>query len=312
MSIVNVNSQVRAVNVVQVATDRPLGGHPSFQHIHPHSAALGQRLNAVVQQYPRWSRRYGRWALLATIAALADGKLLLAGAAGFGLYQWVSAQPDVSLAPLRTLWQQCRDSCNGPLVKPLALGSSAFGLTYLTALLWQDFGTVPTLVTLGFGTVNGFTLWLLWRGREGLLRPIFDHAPVAPGFRPATPPHRNPVAATEMPEAIALPWPDLSSPNPLKRLLAVRALTHACLIPGQGEAVYLPGSQISLRSHLLDCYHLMLTQEPEPAVRAALRDAIGLLKPKAQLGPGQPALSHLERRAAPVAIPHRRVEYLEP
>jgi hypothetical protein len=306
--------------VVQVATARTRGGRRTFPKAIPLSQRFQDSVNPLVGQYPRWSRRYGRWALLATIAALADGKLLLAGAAGFGVYQWATAAPHLSLswATVQSVVQRCQQVCNGPLVKPLALGSSAFGLTYLTALLWHDLGTLPTLVLLGFGAVNSLTLWLLWQNRDGLLRPVFDHRLFEPELRaPArVQSTRQPLhTSAETLDTIApteAQWQHLSSSDALRRLVAVRALTQWSLHHPDGDAAYLPGSQVSVRSHLVDCYQLMLAQEPEPAVRAALRESIDILKPKPQLGPGQPALNPLERRSAPITIPQRRVEYLEP
>ena len=297
--------------MVQVATARTLGDRRTFPKALPLSQRFQDSVNPLIRQYPRWSRRYGRWALLATIAALADGKLLLAGAVGLGVYQWAISAPELSLswATVRSVVQRCQQICDGPLVKPLTLGSSAFGLTYLMALLWQDLGAAPALMLLGFGAVNSVTLWLLWQNRDRLFEPEF-RAP-APSQ-----PIRQSLHTTAENSGTRAPteaqWQHLSSADALKRLVAVRTLTQWSLSNPDGEAAYLPGSQISVRSHLVDCYQLMLTQEPEPAVRAALRESIDILKPKPQLGPGQPALNPLERRSAPVAIPQRRVEYLEP
>lgn len=297
--------------MVQVATARTRGGRRTFPKALPLSQRFQDSLNPLMGHYPRWSRRYGRWALLATIAALADGKLLLAGAVGFGVYQWAIATPNMSLswATVQSVVQRCQQVCDGPLVKPLALSSSAFGLTYLTALLWQDLGAAPTLVLLGFGAVNSFTLWLLWQKRDRLFEPGFR----APDHTPST---RQPLrTAAENSDAHApteAQWQHLSSSDALQRLVAVRTLTQWSLSNPDGEAAYLPGSQVSVRSHLVDCYQLMLSQEPEPAVRAALRESIDILKPKPQLGPGQPALDPLHKRVAPVTVHSRRVEYLEP
>jgi hypothetical protein len=297
--------------VVQVATARTRGGRRTFPKAIPLSQRFQDSVNPLVGQYPRWSRRYGRWALLATIAALADGKLLLAGAAGFGVYQWATTAPHLSLswATVQSVVQRCQQVCNGPLVRPLTLGSSTFGLTYLTALLWHDLGTLPTLVLLGFGAVNSLTLWLLWQGRDRLFEPDFRASARAQTARQPIDTSAENLGTTAPTEA---QWQHLSSSDALRRLVAVRTLTQWSLNHPDGDAAYLPGSQVSVRSHLVDCYQLMLAQEPEPAVRAALRESIDILKPKPQLGPGQPALNPLERRPAPITIPQRRVEYLEP
>jgi hypothetical protein len=251
---------------------------------------------------------------LAALAALADSKLLLAGMVGFGLYRWAIADPELiqAQALVRTALRQGQHWLAAPWVRPLALSSGGFGLTYLTAICWADLGPLPTALLLGFGSINLVTLGLLWQGRDRLWNPQFQT--VAP---PAEA-HNGPQQSSSLePTLDEEHWQRLSDGDPLKRLLAVRWLTQWSLENPAGEAAYLPGTQITVRDHLVDCFHLMLTQEGEPAVRAALRDAIALLRPKPQLGPGQPPLSPLakaarSRRDESVVSLQRRVEYLEP
>jgi hypothetical protein len=67
-------------------------------------------------------------------------------------------------------------------------------------------------------------------------------------------------------------------------------------------------------AYLLDCFHLMLSQEQEPTIRTALRDALQQLSPihLPQLGPGSAALPTLANQMQPVELAPRQVDYVEP
>ncbi|WP_225886591.1 hypothetical protein [Leptolyngbya sp. PCC 6406] len=284
--------------------------------------------------YSRLSRRYGRWFALALMAALVDGKLLLAVAVGLGVYRYAIAPSFSSRSLGISLGQHLRRMCQGfgqrSGALPWVVGTGAFGATYLTAALWAEVGGWPTLAFVSLGGLNVLTLLLLWQNRNGQGPAPRDHrGALSPsegfGFAPQRQPPLQRHSATQA--VVAAPgqrdlshldlshleqrWQHLYDADPLKRLIAVRWLAQWGLQDAQGEAAYLPGTEISVRSHLADCYHLMLTQEPEPAVRAALRDALGLLKPKPQLSPGQPPMPPLRAPVVPATC-HRPVEYLEP
>jgi hypothetical protein len=108
-------------------------------------------------------------------------------------------------------------------------------------------------------------------------------------------------------------WDDLSAADPVKRLLAVRSLLHWCLSSEEATATYLPGTDVTVRSHLIDCFRLMLTHESEPIVRVALIEGLKALRPKPQLSPGQPAIQPLHAKSPVVSAQLQRpVEYVEP
>ncbi|TVQ06425.1 MAG: hypothetical protein EA368_17005 [Leptolyngbya sp. DLM2.Bin27] len=72
----------------------------------------------------------------------------------------------------------------------------------------------------------------------------------------------------------------LSHSDPLKRLVAVRRLVK---LAEQQAGGY--GAGVSVRSHLIDCFTLMLSQEPEPIVRSALDESLTRLRPTPALAP---------------------------
>jgi hypothetical protein len=72
---------------------------------------------------------------------------------------------------------------------------------------------------------------------------------------------------------------DLSDPDPLKRLIAVRELTHLT-----------NASSPITASHLAECFRLILDRETEPLVCSALLDGLQQLNPT----------RHLEGKSHPV------------
>ncbi|MEM9816542.1 MAG: hypothetical protein AAF827_09115, partial [Cyanobacteria bacterium P01_D01_bin.6] len=115
-------------------------------------------------------------------------------------------------------------------------------------------------------------------------------------------------------ERLGPAWDDLSAADPIKRLLAVRSLLQWCLSSEAGTATYLPGTDVTVRSHLVDCFRVMLTRESEPIIRVALIDGLKALQPKPQLPAGQPAMPPLQSKpqTVPVPVVQRAVEYVEP
>ncbi|NJL44929.1 MAG: hypothetical protein HC922_02620, partial [Leptolyngbyaceae cyanobacterium SM2_3_12] len=89
----------------------------------------------------------------------------------------------------------------------------------------------------------------------------------------------------------------LSHSEPLQRLVAVRQLVRL-IDQGWGDQPYV--TAVSVRSHLLDCFHILLAHEPEPIVRTAIREGLTLLRqsdllqqPEA-LPQGPPSLSRVD------------------
>lgn len=237
--------------------------------------------------------QYGRWFFIAWLATLVDGKLLIAIAASHLTYHFLISGQSLPWEKWETLYQRLSHQVSRLGQTPLLASSLAFATTYGTAAAWSQLGgswAALTLVGLGIGNL----LFLL---------------------REVNPQSRK-IAAAETESYTSqqnIAWQNLSSSDPLKRLQAVRSLLQWCLTSEEATAIYLPGTNVTGRSHLIDCFRIMLTHESEPLVRVALIEGLKALHPKPQLSPGQPALQPLQSK--PVVAPvqnHRAVEYVEP
>jgi hypothetical protein len=251
------------------------------------------------QRHARVLNHQGRWLAIAWLAALVDGKLLLAVALSTLTYQAIKHGAGVPWDRVEPAYQRLWAQVGKLGRSPLLAGSLAFATTYGFAAAWSELGggwAATTLVGLGLGNL----LFILREGRS---------PDSAPGFQPAPTPATSVLESP--PEAdLERHWQNLTAADPLRRLLAVRALLHYSLSQDETDP-YLPGTDITLRSHLVDCFRLMLTHESEPLVRVALIEGLKALHPKPQLGPGQPALQPLERQANRTVV-QRSVEYVEP
>ncbi|HEY9888917.1 MAG TPA: hypothetical protein V6D02_10985 [Candidatus Obscuribacterales bacterium] len=238
------------------------------------------------------THRYGRWFWLASLAALVDGKLWLAIAASTLLYHWLKTGKSLAWPPLEPDYQRLCARLSRLGQRPLLASSLAFAATYGLATVGAQGGgngAALALLSLGAGNV------LLCLRVGGTAAPLRD-ADIPPGDA-----------------TLAAQWDHLSAADPLKRLLAVRSLLHWSLTTPAATAVYLPGTAVTARSHLMDCFRLMLIHESEPLVRAALIEGLKALRPKPQLPAGQPALPPLSPSMAPVSVAaDRTVEYIEP
>ncbi|WOD37459.1 hypothetical protein [Nodosilinea sp. E11] len=90
----------------------------------------------------------------------------------------------------------------------------------------------------------------------------------------------------------------LSHPDPLKRLVAVRRLVRL----GQTDEAYLVG--VSVRSHLLDCFAIRLSQESDAIVRSALEEGQALLRSAKPLPPGAAAAFVANAASGPAELSH--------
>lgn len=248
------------------------------------------KLSEVYRQNARVYRRYGRWFLLALLAALVDGKLLIAIAAGLSTYRLVASDHSEVDRQITQVLHHLRCLLADPQRRRWVLTASAFAMTYGIAALWAELGTSwASVAFLTLGMTNAIALLALSQG---------DCA--------ATPPD-SPVQAQDAAlggDRMASQWHLLTHADSLRRLMAVRDLTHWAT--ARRDVAYLPGSSVTLRSHLIDCFHLMLAQEPEPLVRTALREALTALHPTiAALPQGAPPLSslHSNRQRADAPIP---------
>lgn len=258
---------------------------------------LNQQLRAASLQIYRQNahvlNQYGRWFLVAWLAALADGKIFLAIATSTLTYRFLTSGEKFSWDKLDPLYQRLCSQLSRLGQAPLLASSLAFATTYGFAAAWSQLGgswAAITLLGLGAGNLLFFLREVNSRSRPAV--PVPESAPA------------NPLDAS---------WDDLSAADPLKRLLAVRSLLHWCLSSEEATATYLPGTNVTVRSHLIDCFRLMLTHESEPLVRVALIEGLKALRPKPQLSPGQPAIQPLRSKPQVVrAEVQRSVEYVEP
>lgn len=269
----------------------------------PEAVRLGEKAVAAIwwryQQNPERYQRYGRWFALSLLAALIDGKLLLAIATGAAAYRAAITSGQPSHQSLQRLSQQARSHLAQPQLRPYWLSGLTFAGTYLVSAVWVELHSPwLAIACLGMGAANVALLGWVIRS-ESAPSPASEHR----------------LRGTS--ESVdGCWWQQLTDPDALKRLMAVRHLTRWLLSSETAEQVYLPGSGLTVRSHLVDCFHLMLTQEPEPLVRTALRESLRLLQPPPkssapQLGQGPPPIPSMMQR--PRAVAHRPcVEYVEP
>lgn len=255
------------------------------------SSQVGTTATRIYQQNAYFINRYGRWFLMAWLAALADGKLLVAIAVSMLTYRWVTRGYRLSFAQLKPLCDRLRYQFTQIAYNPLGASVLAFASTYGCIAVWSELGTGWAGTTfVGLGLMN-----LLAWSRGTSIKDSSSFASVKPIARDSLDSH----------------WQNLTAQDPLQRLMAVRALLHGNLTTEDGAAIYLPGTTVTARSHLIDCFRVMLTHETEPLVRVALIEGLKALQPKPQLAPGQPAIKPLAART-PHLEHQRSVEYVEP
>lgn len=257
---------------------------------------LSRRVSTATQQIYRQNEsvisRYGRWFLVAWLAALVDGKILVAIAISLLTYRFVLSGSQLPWDKVEEAYQRCLRQFSKIGQSPLLMSSLAFGTTYWFAAAWSQLGGGwAALTLLGLGVGNGLFLLREISGRDTLPSPSSETFETL----------------VESPEETY--WQNLSATNPLKRLIAVRSLLHETLSSEDPQVPYLPGTQVSQRSHLVDCFRLMLVRETEPLVRVALIEGLKALQPKPQLPKGQPAMQPLKPQTSSQG--QRIVEYIE-
>jgi hypothetical protein len=158
----------------------------------------------------------------------------------------------------RRLWQ----GSNRSLTVAIASGSIAALSAYVTAGIW--FGTEQGwlaigIILQGFGTLTVLGL-LTW---QTLNRQVEGSAIAIPSTAPDS--------------AFNLALADLANADPLKRLIAVRQITHWM----EGGGIVVPMTP----SHIADCFRLMLNRETESSVCSALLDGLQVVGQGRQLNP---------------------------
>jgi len=242
------------------------------------------------QQAYLWGLGLGSFAL-----GLVNGALVISTGIGVLAYRQLAqlspAQQQAlrqrlqSAVPLpRTLGQQA-------LVLSLMLGAS----TYTVTALWQStHSLLMALVLTGQTALTFFVVVALLRspadktadphptkradGRSTPNGVATTPPPTAQTLevaaQPATAPASQPpiTEAERFEQALA----HLTQADPLQRLIAVRQLVR--LVNQAPSDAYIAASEVSIQTHLIDCFHLMLAHEPEPIVRSAVREGLALLR----------------------------------
>ncbi|MGF1460487.1 MAG: hypothetical protein ACFBSG_15855 [Leptolyngbyaceae cyanobacterium] len=224
---------------------------------------------------------------------MADSKIFLAIATSTLTYQFLAAGGQFPWDRIEPLYQRVGNRLARLGQAPLLASTLAFDTTYgFAAARSQLGGSWAAITLLGLGAGN-----LLF-----FLREVNTSIPTAAMSPPTTA------------EQLGPSWDHLSAADPVQRLVAVRAFLRWYLTLEDTTNPYVPGTDVTLRSHLIDCFRIMLTHESEPLVRVALLEGLKTLQPKAQLPAGQPAIAPLPAKPQPISTPvrQRSVEYVEP
>jgi hypothetical protein len=263
-------------------------------------------VQSSLQKPALWGLGLGSFAL-----GLVNGSLVIA--AGIS---WVAYKQLLSLSPQQ--WAVLKQQIEQLLPLPRSLRQQALVLsillgasTYTMVSLWQ--ATRSPLMAVVLTSQTALTLLVV-----GFL--LRSGGPAQSAKAPASQKSMGLALpqAMEQIDPVEQSLGQLGHPEPLKRLVAVRRLVK--LMDAMGDdPLYVTGAEVSLRSHLLDCFHIMLAHESEPIVRSAVREGLNLLRQTHQLpagpGPFPPIPDHQESQAA---LPKKQrsaveyVEYLEP
>ncbi|HEY9737003.1 MAG TPA: hypothetical protein V6D06_11995 [Trichocoleus sp.] len=244
--------------------------------------------------------------LASLLLSLVNGPLVISCGVGLVAYQQLKRLTPEQWQQLSE-WVQRQQIAPSARTKTLLLSGSALAATYVTTALWAETHQLAVAIALGRQSLLTLALlgWLL-RG-----------APTPPGQAPETAERPEPENSNREPvrETVNLAdiddlLEDLAHPDPLRRLVRVRQLTRVAL--GNTEQSYLEQGTVSVRSHLVDCFHLMLAQEQEPLVREALREGLHCLRPPAQLPEGGPPLPTSKEMKQTSRVRRSVVEYIEP
>lgn len=214
----------------------------------------------LFQQYSRKIEASKGWLLCLVLLVLLwiwNRTLVLSGGMGLTAFVLVYLVQQGQWQLPQVNWQALWKPSNRALTLGLISGAIVCFSTYLTVAIWREAGgswLAKGMILQGLG-ILAMGLLLLWQRIEQSLSHAascdrnFDH------------------------------WlNDLSDPDPLKRLIAVRRLTQSML---QGSAASVDRPALSLSAaELADCFRLMLDRETEPIVCRALLSSLQTLKQK--------------------------------
>jgi len=270
---------------------------------HPQASALAKVRALPLAQQPQlknprlWGLGLGSCAL-----GLVNGAFVIS--LGIG---WVAYKQLLALSPRQ--WDRLRQQVEQALPLPRSVRQRALLLSLLLAAssftmtsLWQaTHSPLMGIVLLGQTTLTFFVVGLLLR------------TGVSPSFRSSRRrreqllPAQGSDSAEAQVDLVEQSLSQLSHPDPLQRLVAIRRLVK--LVDRLGDdQLYAAKAGVSLRSHLLDCFHIMLAHEPEPIVRTAVREGLDLLRQPHQLPKGPPPLPTEKALQAEDNHPHQANE----
>ena len=247
----------------------------------PQPGALMSKAKPLVQHPRLWGLGLGSFAL-----GLVNGAFVISLGVG-----WVAYKQLQSLTPRQ--WAVLRQQIEKALPLPQSLGQRSLVLsmllaasTYTMTALWQaTHSPLMAVVLTGQTTLTFFVVGVLLR--SGSTAPQLHKASLR--RRQSRPGTSVQIAAQAPPDPVEQSLEQLTHPDALLRLVAVRRLVKRVGATGN-DALYATGPQVTLRSHLLDCFHIMLAQETEPIVRTAVREGLELLRQPHQLPEGPPSL----------------------
>ncbi|MBE9158984.1 hypothetical protein IQ265_19400 [Nodosilinea sp. LEGE 06152] len=230
---------------------------------------------------PKWRRSLPplkhpqMWALgLGSLAlGLVNGALVISAGIGLVAYQQILQLSPRQRKGLMQRLQQGLPLPTSPQQQALILAAVAGASTYTFTALWHStHSLLMALLLTGQGALALFAVGALLRSSRSAdpSDDLWNAAPVA-----------------QVEHNLGL----LSHPDPLKRLVAVRRLVRLA----QTDEEYLVG--MSVRSHLVDCFQLRLSQETDAIVRSALEEGLALLQPTQSLSPSLAAPVVAERFA---------------
>ena len=248
---------------------------------------------SLFTQYPHlWGIGLGSFAL-----GLVNGAFVISMGVG-----WVAYKQLQSLSPRQ--WAALKQQIEKALPLPRSTGQQALVLslllaasTYTMTSLWQStHSLLMAVVLVGQTTLTFFVVGLLLRSGSSRTK-LSGVNPEPPSLRKSQW-DRPSAPQPERVDPIEHNLSQLTHPDPLQRLVAIRRLVKLVDVAGE-DGLYAPGAQVTVRSHLLDCFHIMLAHEPEPIVRTAVREGLNLLRQVHQLPAGPPPLPQekvLQRR----------------
>lgn len=256
-------------------------------HALPEGSDLGDWLKQQVRQLPQQPVALAIGACL--LLGLVDWRLGIAAGAGLGSWQSIARLSPSRWHRLQVLSGKWQRRLKRGWGTPVLVSGLALGGTYTMLSALSNPGS-PWVV-----------LALLLQGGVGLLTLalVLRQSALNSG-------------ADETPQFETLLM-QLTHPDPLTRLITVRQLVRWLSQPRLNR-IYVDGVQISVRSHLIDCFELMLAREPEPLVCNALQQGLMVLQPHAELPEGSPPLATPMMTSQQTATleSRRAVEYVEP